>query len=245
MEFRFTFPIQMYSILMMIETYNESQLHRTLKTLYAERCGGKIEQEIDGKVCDIVTASGEIIEIQTGNLGKLAAKISRLTQNHKLRIVYPLVLEKYIETFDETGVLLSTRRSPKKLTIYSIFRELTGIYPWLLSNNFILEVLDVTATEKRIKTVEPVQLANKSRRFRKAWYKTGKELRTLGTSRIFSSLSDYAALFPGTLPGEFSAKDLAKTGIGKDAALMIWVSQKLGIIEFTEKKGNSRYYRRK
>jgi hypothetical protein len=59
--------------MMSIETYNESHLHRTLKTLYAERSGGKTEQEIDGKVCDIVAASGEIIEIQTGSLGKLAA----------------------------------------------------------------------------------------------------------------------------------------------------------------------------
>jgi hypothetical protein len=229
----------------MIEIYNESQLHRTLKTFYAEQTDGKTEQKIDGKVCDIVTVSGEIIEIQTGNLGKLASKIAHLTQNHKLRIVYPLALEKYIETFDENGVLISMHKSPKKCSIYSIFRELTGIYPWLFSENFTLEVLEVTVTEKRVKTPEPVQLPNKSRRFRKNWYKTGKELRTMGTSRIFSNLSDYAALLPDTLPAEFSANDLAASGIGKDAALMIWVAQKLEIIEFTEKKGKSRYYRRK
>ncbi|MDR3284930.1 MAG: hypothetical protein LBS97_07120 [Treponema sp.] len=226
----------------MIETYNESHLHRTLKILYAEQSGGLMEQEVEGKICDIVAESGEIIEIQTGNIGKLAGKIARLVQNHKVRLVYPLVTEKYIETLDEKGALLSKRKSPQKAVIYSIFRELTGIYPWLLHENFLLEALEVTVTEKRIRTPKPIQLANKSRRFLRNWYKSDKELRSAGNTWIFAGAASYTALLPFEPGKEFSVRDLANAGAGKNASLMIWVLVKAGIITFREKRGKSNYY---
>jgi hypothetical protein len=231
----------------MFSTYNESSLHRTLKIWYAERSNGKTEQEVEGKICDIVAENGEIIEIQTGSLAKLAAKIALLAPRHKMRVVYPLVTEKYIELYDEAGTLLLKRKSPKKRGIYSIFRELTGIYPWLCHENFSLETLEVTVTEKRIRTAEPVQLANKSRRWLKNWYRADKELRTMENSRVFSCTADYAALLddiPVPAGGEFSRKTLAASGARADAALMLWVLQKLGVVAHTGKKGNAKQYAR-
>jgi hypothetical protein len=228
----------------MIETYNESRLHQSLKVLYAERSGGKTEQEVAGKICDILTPDGGVIEIQTGSLAHLASKIALLAPRRAVRVVYPLVTEKYIETCDEEGRLLYRRKSPKKQGIYSMFRELTGIYPWLSHPNFSLEVLEVTVTENRIRTAQPVQLVNKSRRFLRNWYKTGKELRTIGASRVFSGAASWAALLPFA-PGEkFSTRELAVSGAGTYAGLMIWVLQKLELIAFTEKRGKTTYFSR-
>jgi hypothetical protein len=233
----------------MIETYNESGLHRSLKMLYTERFKGKTEQEIEGKVCDVVTGDGEIIEIQTGSLSKLALKIARLVPNHKVRVVYPLVKEKWIETRDEGGQLISKRRSPKKAGTYSIFRELTGIYPWVLHEHFILELLEVKVLEKRIRTEKPMQLANKSRRFPRNWYKTDKELLSIEDSRTLAGPASYLALLPFSPEDVFSVKALASLQdasgqrIGKNAPLAIWVLQKMRLIELAEKRSNTKYYR--
>ena len=115
----------------MINTYSESQLHKTLKNLYAAEFNGKVEQEINGKICDILTEDNRIIEIQTGNLSKLKDKLECLTPHYKTIIVYPLVTKKIIETYNQEGTVISTRRSPKKQNLFSIFKELTAIYPYL------------------------------------------------------------------------------------------------------------------
>ena len=58
-----------------INTYNESSLHNTLKIFYAEKFGGKTEVEAEGHIYDILCDDGQVIEIQTKNLSKLAGKI--------------------------------------------------------------------------------------------------------------------------------------------------------------------------
>ncbi|MDR3312136.1 MAG: hypothetical protein LBS64_03280 [Spirochaetaceae bacterium] len=228
---------------MTFETCNESSLHRALKEEYAARFGGTVEQVVDGKVCDIVAADGTILEIQTTSLAKLAPKIAALLPRHRIRLVYPLVTLKYIELRDSGGTLISRRKSPKKQTIHSIFRELTGIYPWLTHEHFLLEALEVTVAEQRVRTLEPVQLPNKSRTFRRNWYKTGKCLLSRGDSRLFAGAADYAALLPQELPEEFSVRDLAQAGVGKNAPLMRWVLERMGVIVLLGKRGRARYYR--
>ena len=58
----------------MINTYNESELHKTLKLYYAELYGGQTEIQFHKWICDIQTPSGTIIEIQTSNLAALKEK---------------------------------------------------------------------------------------------------------------------------------------------------------------------------
>ena len=102
-------------------------------------------------------------------------------------LVYPQPTINIIETYTEDGLLISKRTSPKKLNWYSLFDELMGIYPILLEDWFTLEVLQTTIIEKRIKTPEPIQLINKSRRHRKDWYKKGKELLSINDSKTFTN----------------------------------------------------------
>ena len=79
---------------------NETHLHKTLKTIYALEIPGSRQEIAVGKyIADIITPDGDIIEIQTGSLSHLAPKIKDFTKNGRnVRIVYPLAVQKYIET---------------------------------------------------------------------------------------------------------------------------------------------------
>ena len=160
----------------MINTYSESSLHRTLKTIYAVKNNGVTEVTIKHKICDIFTESGDIIEIQTQHISALKAKLEALLNEYQITIIRPLVQEKYIETYDTAHKLIRRRKSPKKETLYSIYRELTGIHPFIGHHNLILEIPCITVCEIREEKNYPIQLKNKSRRFLHCWEKKDKKL---------------------------------------------------------------------
>lgn len=228
----------------MINTYNETSLHNELKNLYAQKTNGTTEQKIGKYICDIETEDGNIIEIQTKNLAKLTGKIANLLQeNRKVCLVYPLVVINYIERYNDEGVLLSKRKSPKKHTLYELFDELMGIYPILLYKNFILEVLCIEQTELRRVTEAPVQTSNKSRRRLKPWIKTDKKLNCIICKKRFSKPVDYIKLLPPEIAVPFCASDLAKTEAGRQAHKMLWVLHKMELIERIEAASRSYYYK--
>ena len=229
-----------------INTYNESSLHNTLKIFYAEKFGGKTEVECEGHIFDILCDDGHVIEIQTKNLSKLATKIKdALDKGHKVTLVYPLVYRTRIILTDEQGALVSNRLSPKKGCIYDIFRELTGLTDILLNKKFTLEVITINMIEHRVRTGEPVQTTNKSRRFKKNWIKVNKRLDEILETRTFHKKKDYTSLLPGNLPQEFCAKDIAKAApaLSRYAHLMLWVLVRIPVIEQTDIKNRSRYYK--
>lgn len=236
---------------MAFSTLNESKLHYSLKILYQELYEGKTEVEQDGHIYDIVTRNGNIIEIQTKNLAKLLPKIlDTIEKGHNVKLVHSLPLVTRIELQDEEGNIISKRKSPKKGSIYSIFRELTGIYPLITNPHFSLEIVEIEMTEERIRTAEPVQSKNGRRRFRRNWQKTGKRLDTIINTRRFSKPEDYLQLLP-LLPDTFCAKDL-KQALDKnpdipkrtaDANLILWVLSHAGLLELIEIKGRRKYYK--
>lgn len=233
-------------------TLNESKLHNSLKILYQELYEGQTEVEQDGHIYDIVTKNGNIIEIQTKNLAKLLPKIlDTIEKGHNVKLVHPLPLVTIIELKDEEGNIISKRKSPKKGSIYSIFRELTGIYPLMTNPHFSLEVVEIEMTEERVRTAEPVQSKNGRRRFRRNWLKTGKRLDTIINTRRFSKAEDYLTLLPA-LPQPFCAADLKKAissqkdlpaRAASNAHLILWVLSHAGLIEQTETKGRTKYYK--
>lgn len=230
--------IHLYSSIM-INTYAESQLHRTLKNLYAADSQGKTEQEVLGKICDIVAGDGSIIEIQTGSLSKLHGKLGLLLPHYRVKVVYPLVVKKTIETRKKDGALMSRRKSPKKQCLLDMFSELTAIFPYLLDKNFILEVLEVSVVEHRIKEDAPVQLANKSRRFKRDWYKEDKSLEVIHATHQFASAEDYLELLPQELPETFTIKEASTVLKGRNVPRMLWVLRKMGLVEQVGKQGRS------
>ena len=129
----------------MINTLNESSLHRALKTIYSLDNNSKTEEQVSQWICDIVQNENVIIEIQTANVSSLKNKIKCLLEMGKtVKIVHPVVISKTIKTSDIYGTIISTRKSPKKESIYSIFRQLTGITEFLLHENSMLEIPQIT-----------------------------------------------------------------------------------------------------
>ncbi len=237
----------------MINIYNESSLHKTLKNFYSAQEGSREEVPEDGHIYDILCPDGSVIEIQTKNLSKLFPKIKdALSKGRKCRIIYPLVIQKEIILIKKDGTQISARKSPKKSSIYDLFSELTGLYPILLDKNFTLEVLLITAQEIRTKTDCPVQSKNKKRRFKTDWIKTDKKLKEIHETKIFSTKEDYLNLLPEKLNDEFSVKSLEKClkeikGLPKTAAsnasLMVWVLVRMNLIKQTGTKGKARIYK--
>ena len=229
---------------MQFSTLNESSLHKSLKIIYSEIYDGQKEVKKYNHVYDIITKKGNAIEIQTKNLSKLLPKIyDTIQKGHNIKLVHPVILENTIELYDSQNNLLSKRKSPKKQNIYSIFKELTGIYEVLLNRHFSLEIVYIKMTETRMRTLENVQSQNKRRRFKKNWIKTNKRLEEIIETKHFNSKDDYLKLLP-KLPDTFSSKDLEeKIGKKNNPNLILWVFAHMNIIKHVESQGRKKFYR--
>ncbi len=206
----------------MINTWNETALHETLKNSW---CGpeGSVEVALNGVICDGIRRDGSIIEIQTTGFGKIRKKLELLIQENHVELVYPIAVNLQIQTCDVDGTLLSCRKSPKHGTIYQLFGELTGIYDLVGHPNLSITTVFADVLERRINDGTG------------SWRRKGiridnRELETIRETRTFRDLSEYAALLPENLPSPFTVADLRKAGAGKHAGRMAWVLRKRGCI---------------
>jgi hypothetical protein len=145
-----------------IGVLSEGRLHAALKALLAQP-GDRLEMPVDRFVIDLVRADGELVEVQTGGFGPLAAKLDALLDRHRMRIVYPIAAERRIVRVDEHGEVLATRRSPKRATAADVFDRLVAFPSLLLHPNLTIEILLLredhirkpTPTTKRRRTRDP------------------------------------------------------------------------------------------
>ena len=129
----------------------ETSLHRALKQRYASATGGRSEVVLEGFRIDAVDESGLLVEVQSGPLGPLRAKLLRLLPNHRIRVVKPIVLEKRVVRRSRAeGPDLSARRSPKRGSPVDVFEDLVGLAHIFPNPNLVLEVLTVSIDEIRI-----------------------------------------------------------------------------------------------
>lgn len=243
----------------MINTYNESDLHASLKKIYALESNGKTEVCLDDTpwICDILDEDGNAIEIQTSNLSALTEKTEYILESgRKIKIVHPIAEKKWIELYGRDGILIHKKKSPKKATIFDSLRGMTQICPLFLHKNCTLEVLYCEITEMRRETENPAQTQNKARRHLKNWLPMGKRLEKITKKEIFSSKEDWTKLLPeGLRKNEtglsplFRKTDLAseieKVWGKKNArwsGLLIWILLKMKILEIAETKGRSKFY---
>lgn len=220
-----------------INTLNESELHRVLKSLYKENNEGcQLEAEYGPYIVDIKTADGNVIEIQTQSLGHLKEKVAWFTgKKKKITVVYPLIKKKTIETKLLDGSI-KTSRSPVHKSIYSSFRELTALAPFLLSPRFFLDTVEVTVVEEREETEEKVQSRNGRRRYMQNWLKTGKRVKEIGEVTSYHGRRAWKSLLPEGLESEFCRGDFYKAlkaqGVrltADEASLMLWVYVQMGL----------------
>jgi hypothetical protein len=222
-----------------IGTLRESGLHRALKFRY---CGenGRTEQVLGDYVCDGLTETGEIIEVQTGSFGPLKDKAEKLAARGPLRIVHPVIIIKYIETYDAEGTLIRRRKSPRRGGAWDLFHSLLYAPELPLLKGLTIELALIDVLEKRI------------RDGRGSWRRggtsiAGRELAAWRDSIVLEKPRDYRRFIPAALDGDFTSAALAE-GAEISPALArktLYVLTRMGVVERTGKAGRAFTYRRR
>jgi hypothetical protein len=217
-------------------TGHESSLHRALKFRYA----GEGETEIirGSYVCDGLSPAGELIEVQTGSFGPLKAKIPELVKSGKVRIIHPIITRKIIERYDPAGTLISRRTSPRKGTIWDLFKVLIYAPDLPLLEDLVIELALVETEERRI------------RDGRGSWRRGGDSIVDRILTRYGESVSlirpaDYRLFVPFRDGESFTVKELGEraripTAIARKT---LYVLTRIDLVERIEKRGNSWVYR--
>jgi len=220
----------------LIGTLSEKSLHAALKDWYAKP-GDRFEENVDGFHIDIVRHD-LLIEIQTANFSSLKRKLATLTERHRVRLVFPIALEKWIVRMGGDGMtLLGRRKSPKRGLIYHLFKELVSIPELIKKRNFSVEVLLIREEEIRHDD-------GRGRWRRKGWSIVDHRLIEVVNRQVFTTPSDFLALIPNGLPERFSTSDLAED-LGQPRRLaqkMAYCLRNMGSIEVVGKKGNLLLY---
>ena len=213
---------------------NEKPLHASLKQWYA-RPGDRFEVPVDGFVIDIVR-DDLLIEIQTRNFAAINSKLCKLARSYEVRLVYPVVQEKWIVRSRDGGVVVR-RKSPKRGRLEDLFWELVSI-PQLLSNpNFSLEVLMTKEEEVR-------RYAQNRKWHRRGWVIEGRRLVDVVDRRLFVRSADWLKFVPDKLQS-FTTQDLATVAdTNRDLAQkMAYCLRHAKMIELIGRQGRANLYR--
>ncbi len=172
------------------------------------REGDRQEVRVEGRIVDILRADGEIVEVQTGNFGKLRSKVVALSAaGYRVTVVYPVATTKYIVQLDaEGGGERSRRKSPKKGGPLSLFDELIHFPDILTFPGLSLHVVLVEMEELRC----PDGKGSWRRRFQTI---LDRRLTGRGDSLVFHDPSDLLSLLPARVasahPDGFTSAELA------------------------------------
>lgn len=214
----------------------EKSLHAALKTWYAQP-GDQLEVSLDGFVIDIVRGD-LLIEIQTRNFGALKRKLTRLIENHPVRLIHPIPETRWIVHLDADGqTALSRRKSPRRGSVYHIFNELIRIPHLMVRPNFSLEVLLIQDEELRLHDGQG------------SWRRKGqsiadRRLLNVVSQTVLTSPADCLALLPPDLPQPFTNRDLATLlkQPPRIAQRMTYCLRAMDTLHIVGKRGNSLLY---
>ena len=215
---------------------NEKHLHASLKQWYA-RPGDRLEVPVDRFVIDIVR-DDLLIEIQTRNFASIKSKLTNLARHHRVRLVYPIVQEKWIvRSTPPNGKGAARRKSPKRGRMEDLFWELVSIPQLLLNPNFSLEVLMIRGEEVRRYDVA-------KRKVRRGWLIEGRRLLEVLDQRSFGHSTDWLRFLPDGLE-LFTTSDLAtRMNTRRDLAQkMAYCLREARMIELIGKRGRANLYR--
>ena len=219
-----------------INTLNEKPLHAALKTWYAAP-GDLLEVRVDGFIIDVVHGD-LLVEIQTGSFAPLRRKLYKLTEQHSVRLVFPIPLEKWIITQPaDTEAASAKRKSPRRGRTEQLFRELVYLPDLLTRDTFTLEVLLTREEEVR-------RPQGKKTRWNKGWVKEERRLLAVVERRVFETPADLLALLPAPLPEPFTTRELAKSAHipARLAQQMVYCLRACGAIQQAGKRGNAFLY---
>lgn len=221
-----------------IGTRQEKSLHAALKQWYALP-GDRLEVPVEGYQIDIVRGD-LLIEIQTRNFSALKQKLLVLLENHPVRLVYPIALEKWILRQEAPGEEISGRkRSPRRGRLDHLFGELVRLPQFVRYPNFTFEVLFTREEELRVND-------GKGAWRRKGWSIADRRLVEVVDRAVLETPADFKVFLPPELPSIFTARDLARArGIPAYLARkMVYCLREMGIVEIAGKKRRAYLYRR-
>ena len=220
-----------------IGVLNEKPLHASLKEWYS-RPGDRFEVPVDGFVVDIVRGR-QLLEIQTGGFSSLRSKLRRLLPEHRVRLIYPIALEKWIIKLpvDESEEP-TRRRSPKKGRVEDLFREMVSFPDLFADPHFSVEALLTRQEEVR-------SFDGKRGWRRKGWIVEERRLIDVVRSRRFDRPSDWLELLPEVLGHLFTTADMSEAmSIRRDLAQkMAYCLRGAGVIDIAGKRGRWNLYR--
>lgn len=220
----------------MINTYNETDLHHTLKNLYT---GDHAQQEVPvgSFVCDICTEDKKIIEIQTAVFSSLKKKLVRLLPAYQIEIVYPIIENAYILMLNADGTKRSYRKSPKHGTFFQIFKELYGIADILDQPNLFFTILYIDCDIVKIDDKKGRSRYHRPRIL-------NKRLLKIHNREYLHGLDSFTDRIMERLPDTFTSVDLRKLGTKGDTSYIISFLKKTGKIIFYVKKGRYHVYKK-
>lgn len=191
-----------------IGTLRETALHAALKQHLA-RPGDRLEVPVDGFVADLVRPDplrGDlIVEVQTGSFSALKRKLPSLLDRHRVCLVHPIALEKWIVRLDAAGRQVSRRKSPRRGAIEDLFLELVSVPGLMAHPGLTLEVLLTREEEVRA----PAHRARRRWR-RRDWRVADRRLIDVVKSVEFQRPRDFLVFIPPTLPQPFTSRALAQ-----------------------------------
>jgi hypothetical protein len=212
----------------------ETSLHRQLKERFGPAAGGRLEVTLEGFRIDAIDADGALIEVQSGPLGRLRAKLGRLLPAHCIRVIKPIVLSRrLVRRASGDGADLSARLSPRRGRLVDVFDDLVGLAPLFPHPNLGVEVLAVEIDEVRL-----------VRRLRPGYTILDRRLRAVVESVALREPCDLWTLLPDDLANPFTTGDLADR-LGRPIAFAQRVAYCLrlsGAAETVGKAGNRRIY---
>jgi hypothetical protein len=219
-----------------IGTLGEKSLHAGLKDWYKQP-KDRLEKMVDGFFIDIVRGK-LLIEIQTTNFFSIKNKLRALIEKHPVRLVYPISKEKWIVRVEADGVTqIGRRKSPKKGSIFDIFKEMVSIPSLVKNPNFSMEVLLIQ--EEEIRCDDGLGSWR-----RKGWSIADRRFIGIVEKYFFNKSADFSSLIPKNLSNSFTTKELAQA-INQPrwlAQKMAYCLREMDVITMNGKKGNSILY---
>jgi hypothetical protein len=196
-----------------LATYREGSLHAALKARYAAAApGSRIEANVANFVVDVVRLD-ELVEIQTTSFASARRKLEALVVAHRVVLVHPIPVEKWLVVVDADAAIVRRRRSPRQGLPLDLFDELVSMPRLIAHPNFRIEVVLTCEEEVR----GPVPEGIRFRRPR-TWVRLDRRLvRVADTLRIDDAV-DLLRLLPPGLPDPFTTADIV-TASGRSRRL--------------------------
>lgn len=214
---------------------SEHSLHRIIKYML-DPTSLNHEKKLSGKVVDVYF-DNHIYEIQTKAFHNLRSKLETLLPNYCVTIVYPCIIKKTITKFSEDGVVLFSRKSPKKGKALNSLLELYRIKFFLDNPNLSIKIICLDVDEYQ-------QVVPRSFKNRRGKIRIDQVPTKIVDIIDINKKEDYLKIIP-YIENEFKLADYAKLMKvnAKQASYMFSVIRYLDLVEQIGKDGKAYIYK--